>query len=106
MKIRYSALKGRRIKKCDGRPFHIEIPDHWYNVDLNIFVPSKDVFDPSHKYSTRKWSYASACYVQQNHVELHSIKAVKRFIARSNMPKGTWFEVSSPYVGHDYKIRK
>lgn len=35
-----------------------------------------------------------------------SLKAAKRAIANWDVPKGTWFRVSLPYVGYDFKIRK
>ncbi len=35
-----------------------------------------------------------------------SLKAAKRKIANWDVPKGTWFRVSLPYVGYDFKIRK
>lgn len=36
----------------------------------------------------------------------YSLKAVKRLIANWNVPKGTWFRASLPFVGYDFKIRK
>ena len=36
----------------------------------------------------------------------YSIKAARRLISGWNVPKGTVFRVSLPYVGHEFKITK
>jgi hypothetical protein len=36
----------------------------------------------------------------------YSLKAVKRLIAKWNVPKGTKFRASLPFVGHDFFLTK
>ena len=109
MKVRFERPKGGRIKRANYkdsyyRPFWVEIIGYWYCITTNEFYPTDKVF--GEQGLVRKYNFASCCYVQNNNVRLKSLKAVKRFIVKSNVPKGTWFEVASPYVGHSIKIRK
>jgi len=38
--------------------------------------------------------------------DVYSLKAVKRLIHKWDVPKGTKFRASLPFVGHDFYIKK
>lgn len=38
--------------------------------------------------------------------DAYSLKAVKRLVAKWNVPKGTKFRASLPFVGYDFYITK
>lgn len=111
MKVRYSKPKGCRIKKANYkdtyyRPFMVEAIGYWYCIDTNSFHTDGEIFGEDGLLKKKKYRVTSSCYWQDNGVKLRSLKAVKRFIAKSNLPKGTWFIAILPYVGHSMRIRK
>lgn len=38
--------------------------------------------------------------------DVYSLKAVKKLVAKWNVPKGTKFRASLPFVGHDFFLTK
>lgn len=110
MKIKSSKPKGQRIFKSvtiqskyyDGtkrrtkRPFWIE------PIDVVLWL-----FDTE----TGEWGKTgntSAYYAMSNEGfnDAYSLKAVKRLIAKWNVPKGTKFRASLPFVGYKFIITK
>ena len=101
MKIVSSKPKGQRMfKSVKGgkkhkRPFWIEPLDNnlWFNV------------------MTGEWEdkgHTSAYYAMENNGfnDAYSLKAVIRLIKKWNVPKGTKFLASLPFVGYDFHITK
>lgn len=114
MKIISSKPKGQRIFKSqtihskyeDGskrriykRPFWIEPvikigePFLWFNTE------------------TGEWGEKgnTSVYYAMTHdgfSDAYSLKAVKRLVKKWNVPKGTKFRASLPFVGHDFFITK
>jgi hypothetical protein len=86
---------GRKVK----RPFWIEPviksgePFLWFN---------KETGEWGEKGNTSVY-YAMTYYGFNN---AYSLKAVKRLIAKWNVPKGTKFRASLPFVGYDFYITK
>ena len=109
MKIISSKPKGQRIKKCvvfkldngcrTKRAFWIEPviklgePTLWFNTETGEW---------GEKGNTSAY-YAMTCYGFNN---AYSLKAVKRLVAKWNVPKGTKFRASLPFVGYDFFITK
>lgn len=113
MKIKSSKPRGQRIFKCKKieytscgkkvktiRPFWIEpIGDSWW-FDLKLGNWTKE-YNSKNGMTT---SYYSMVHDGFNNA--YSLKAVKRLIAKWNVPKGTKFRASLPYVGYHFIITK
>ena len=113
MKVTSKKPKGQRIfnslktvhKSCGKiiktkRPFHIEpIENGWW------FCLEKGQWE--NKYNGKggmSSSYYSMTYYGFNNA--YSLKAVKRLIAKWDVPKGTKFIASLPFVGYDFFLTK
>lgn len=100
MKVKYSKPRGLRIKKVMGkdRPFFITTKNLWFNMKTGQWEECYD-------FSNGDWSSAYYAMGDSRYKDLYSLKAVKRKIAKWNVPKGTVFRVSL-YVGYDFLITK
>lgn len=113
MKVVSSRPKGQRIFKSqtihsqyeDGskrriykRPFCIEPVDFgwWFCLDSGQWVNKTTGENTS--------AYYAMSYDGFN--DAYSLKAVKRLVAKWNVPKGTKFRASLPFVGYDFYITK
>ena len=97
-----SKYRSNRILKLNRkeRPFWIEpIGNNWW---FNLRTKEWQQEYPNGEACTS--SYYSMRHKGLNNI--YSLKAARRKIAKWNVPKGTWFRVSLPYVGYDFKIRK
>ena len=113
MKVISSKPKGNRIFKCRKlnhtslgkqvktiRPFHIEpIGNGWW------FCLKKGQWEKEYNgKGNMSSSYYAMTYDGFNNA--YSLKAVKRLIHKWNVPKGTIFRASLPFVGFDFFITK
>jgi hypothetical protein len=110
MKVISSKPKGQRIKKCailkldngykTKRPFHIEpVENGWW------FCLEKGQWQSEYNgKGGMSSSYYAMTYEGFNNA--YSLKAVKRLIAKWNIPKGTKFKCSLPFVGYEFIITK
>lgn len=110
MKIISSKPKGQRIKKCvffkldngcrTKRAFWIEPVENgwWFDLELGEWIKG---YNGKGGMTT---SYYAMTYYGFNNV--YSLKAVKRLVAKWNVPKGTKFRASLPFVGYDFFITK
>lgn len=106
MKTTSSKPKGQRMFKSitiitkngyrTKRPFWIE-PLNNNNLWLNT-----NTGEWGEKGNTSVW-YAMEC---EGFNDAFSLKAVKRLIHKWNVPKGTVFKASLPYVGYEFIITK
>lgn len=107
MKVTSSKPKGQRmfksvaIKHKSKRPFAIEPIGRgwWFDLDLGEW------YDGGYD-STRRSCSGYYAMTRDGFNDVYSLKSAKRLIARWNVPKGTWFRVSTPYVGYHFKIKK
>lgn len=97
MKVTFSKPKHQRIFKSRYRPFWIEpsAKGWWYNLAVGEWQSY---------YSTPA---CSSYYAMERHGfnDVWSLKAAIRLIKKWNVPKGTEFIVSLPYVGHHFIIK-
>lgn len=114
MKIISSKPKRQRIFKClklihtnhkgenkkHKRPFHIEPVENgwWFDLELGDWV---------NKYNS-KGGMSSSYYAMtyDGFKNAYSLKAVKRLVAKWNVPKGTKFRASLPFIGYDFFLTK
>ena len=94
----HTTHRGKKIKH--KRPFHIEPIENgwWFDLELGDWV---------NKYNGKGGmisSYYAMAYDGFNNI--YSLKAAKRLITKWNVPKGTKFRVSLPFVGYDFYITK
>lgn len=110
MKIVSNKPKTQRIKKCLNvtycgkkkvrRPFLIEPIgiNLWFDATLNKWTNG---FNSKHDITS---SYYAMTGFGLNNV--YSLKAAKRLIHKWEVPKGTKFIVSLPFIGHHFLITK
>ena len=113
MKVVSSKPKGSRIFKCRGlihtslgkkvkttRPFWIEPVESgwWFCLEKGQW---QQEYNGKRGMTT---SYYAMTYDGYNNA--YSLKAVKRLIHKWNVPKGTVFRASLPFVGFDFFITK
>lgn len=110
MKVTSKKPKGQRIFKSvvfqlksgykTRRPFHIEpVENGWW------FCLEKGQWE--NEYNGKggmSSSYYAMTYDGFNNA--YSLKAVKRLIAKWNVPKGTKFRASLPFIGYDFFLTK
>lgn len=109
MKVTSSKPRRQRMFKCRSlvtprgkttRPFWIEpIGKNWW-FDLSD-GQWKQGYNGKGGMTT---SYYSMTYDGFNNA--YSLKAVKRLIAKWDVPKGTWFVAALPFKGYEFKLRK
>lgn len=102
MKIRSTKPKGQRIYKSTHkfRPLWIEPieSNYWFNLTTGEW-----------EYKINNFSNCTSSYYSmesEGYKNIWSIKAAKRAIFNWNVPKGTVFRVSLPWVGHEFFITK
>lgn len=110
MKVVSQKPKGQRIFKSvifqlksgykTRRPFHIEPIDFGWYFCLDTGQWENEYIG---KGGIRSSYYAMTYYGFNN---AYSLKAVKRLIAKWNVPKGTKFRASLPFIGYDFIITK
>jgi hypothetical protein len=90
----------RKIKVKMKRPLWIEPigKNWWFDLNTGEWVQG---YNGKGGMTTSYYSMESDGFNN-----IYSLKAAKRKIANWDVPKGTWFRVSLPYVGYDFKIRK
>lgn len=96
IKVPFGRHKGKKVR----RPFALEPIGRGWWFDLS---------DGEWKPEYNGKGNMSSSYYAMTHDGFNnvwSLKAAKRKIANWDVPKGTWFRVSLPYVGYDFKIRK
>jgi hypothetical protein len=104
MKIISSKPKGQRFFKSvkfsdeSKRPFLIEPVDFGWCFCLEQGQWVKETT------GANTLSYYAMTYDGFNNA--YSLKAVKRLIAKWNVPKGTKFRASLPFVGYDFFLTK
>lgn len=113
MKVRSSKPRGQRILKSvkihstydDGckkimyRPFWIEpINGGWFCLEKGEWQQ-----EYNGKGNMCTSYYAMSCY---GFNDVYSLKSVIRLIKKWNVPKGTVFIASLPYVGYEFYITK
>lgn len=113
MKIISSKPKGQRIFKSQKihskyengttrriykRPFWIEPVDYgwWFSLDKGKWVK-----EPTGSITSAY--YAMSC---DGFNDAYSLKAVIRLVKKWDVPKGTKFRASLPFVGYDFFITK
>lgn len=113
MKVTSLKPKGQRILKSQKalhnslgktsyckRPFWIEPTDNswWFNLDTNQWTQE----------SGGNFRKTSAYYSMKFHglKDVYSLKSVIRLISKWDVPKGTQFTASLPFVGYEFKITK
>ena len=111
MKVKSTKPKGERIFKCtkfnhgntnikSKRPFLIEPigSDWWFSTETGEWYNGYDNITKGGRCS----SYYAMTYYGFNNI--YSLKAAKRKISKWNVPKGTKFRISLPFVGYDFTI--
>src|SRR6187402_1175109 len=100
MKITSSKPKGQRIFKSYKRPYWIEPIGNnwWFSLEKGEWI--KD-FNGEGGMTSTYYALSSDGFN-----EAYSLKAVKRLIHKWNVPKGTVFIASLPWVGYEFKITK
>jgi hypothetical protein len=109
MKIISSKPKGQRIKKSGF--FKLE---NKYKTKRPFWIePVIKSGEPFLCFNTKtgewgKTGYTSVYYAMTYYGfnNVYSLKAVKRLINKWNVPKGTKFKASLPFVGYDFSITK
>ncbi len=99
MKTTSSKQKGQRIFKSYKRPYWIEPLERGWNFNTN---------SGEWEFKSSKRGLSTAYYNMSafGFNDCHSLKAVKRLIHKWNVPKGTVFIASLPWVGYEFKITK
>ena len=97
MKFKRILHNGKIIKT--RRPLWIEPEgnDWWFDLEIGQWLQGKNE-------GRRISSYYSMN--RDGYHNVYSLKAAKRLIAKWNVPKGTKFRVSLPFVGYDFYITK
>jgi hypothetical protein len=102
MKVRCSKPRGQRIMKSTNkiRPLWIEpIGNGWWFVF--------ETGEWQQEYPSGKACCSSYYALERDGFRrIWSLKAAKRTIAKWNVPSGTWFRVSLPWIGYDFRIKK
>lgn len=114
MKVISTKPKGQRLKKCrllshknhkgvlkkTKRPFWIEPigKNWWFDLELGDWVQGYN----------GKGGMTTSYYamISDGYHNVYSLKAVKRLIAKWNVPKGTKFRAILPFMGYDFTITK
>jgi hypothetical protein len=98
MKFKRTLHNGKTIKI--RRPLWIEPegPDWWFDLATGQWVEGYNGI------GGMTTSYYAMTYDGYHNV--YSLKAAKRLIAKWNVPKGTKFRVSLPFVGYEFIITK
>ena len=103
MKIRSKKPKGQRIfnNTHKKRPYWIEPinTDYWFNLSTGEWELSNEYTEGG-----RTSSYYAMEYY--GYLDVWSLKAAKRLIAKWNVLKGTTFRVGLPWIGYDFYITK
>lgn len=108
MRITSSKPKGQRVKKTTKgrqRPFWIEPvftegSSWWFSTETGEWYNGYENIPKGGRCS----SYYSMNYRGFNNI--YSLKAAKRKIAKWNVPKGTKFKVSLPWVSYNFTVTK
>ena len=97
-----SKFRGNRICKVphSGRPLWVEPlgSGWWFNLSSGEW---QDNYPTGGNCMSSYYSMNSSGFHN-----IYSLKAAKRKISKWNVPKGTWFRVSIPYVGYNFKVKK
>lgn len=113
MKITSSKPKKQRILKClkhshlscgkkvyNKRPFWVEPigKNWWFNLEKGEWAVGYD----------SDYQMTSSYYSMKPHGynDVYSLKAVKRLVSKWNVPKGTKFKASLPFVGYTFILTK
>lgn len=95
-KMEFGLHKGTKVK----RPFNIQpIENGWW------FCLEKGQWESEYNGKGNMTS----CYYSMTHdgfKDVYSLKAVKRLIYKWNVPKGTVFSVTLPFMGYEFFITK
>ena len=99
MKIISSKPKGQRIFNSYKMPYWIEIIESGWDFNIN---------SGEWEFKSSKGGICSAYYAMEGFGfnDAYSLKAVKRLIHKWNVPKGTVFIASLPWVGYEFTIIK
>jgi len=103
MKVKSSKAKGQRIFKLKGnrRPYWIEPTEDGWWFDTKIGQWTKT---PEFGYGELSSSYYSMkCHGYKN---CKSFKAALNLIRKWDVPIGTEFRVSLPWIGYGFKVTK
>lgn len=110
MKVTSRKPKGQRIYKCvnfNHSKFGKIRRSYWIQpVDSDLYFNPKTlkwIKKPDDLRGLSTAYYAMTSYGLNN---AYSLKAVKRLISKWEVPKGTKFRASLPFVGHDFFITK
>lgn len=113
MKVKSTKSKGQRNFKCRKwkhnssgdtlyvkRPFSIEPIGYnwWFRFNTGQWEQNPDSYAGT---TTSYYSMTSSGYKN-----VYSLKAVKRLIHKWDVPKGTKFKASLPFVGYTFIITK
>ena len=98
LKVFHTTHKKEKIKH--KRPLWIEPVggSWWFDLEFGDWVPE---YNGKGGMTT---SYYAMEYDGYNNI--YSLKAAKRLISKWNVPKGTRFRVSLPFVGYNFYITK
>lgn len=100
MKVKFNKPRGQRVKKSYPRPLWIEP----VNTDM--------IFDTTEKRWVKNYTkgngVTTAYYSMRYHGlrDVYSVKAAIRLIKSWDVPTGSKWHVSLPWVGHDFIITK
>jgi hypothetical protein len=112
MRVTSSKPKGQRIFKSTAHKYRInghifkmrrplwiepEGDDWWFYLETGQWL--QEMID-----GRKTTSYYAMTLDGYN--DVYSLKAAKRLIAKWNVPKGTKFRVSLPFVGYDFYLTK
>ena len=113
MRVTSSKPKGQRIFKSVSHKYRIN--GHIFKMRRPLWIEPKGN-DWWFDLATGQWVeeyngvggmttsyYSMSCH---GYNDVYSLKAAKRLIAKWNVPKGTKFRVSLPFVGYDFYITK
>ena len=114
MKVVSKKPKGQRIFKClkaevtnhkgkvikHKRPFWIEPigGNWWFDLEVGQWYENYD--------SKRRSTSSYYAMKSDGFNDVYSLKSAKRLILKWDVPKGTKFRVSLPFVGYDFTITK
>lgn len=109
MKVISIKPRGQRLTKCrllshkgkkHKRPFWIEPigKNWWFDLGTGDWVQE---YNGKGGMTTSYYAMTSDGYH-----DVYSLKAVKRLVSKWDVPKGTKFKASLPYIGYDFTITK
>lgn len=95
---KFTNRKGIKIK--NKRPLWIEPigPSWWFNLNSGQWEVGYD--------SSKRMTTSYYCMKYDGFNDVFSLKAAKRLINNWDVPKGTKFKVSLPFIGYHFIITK